>query len=100
MVITDLTNLTNISQVSDIVVFINRASDGIFLGMFTVTLFLIITLILMRRGSVLNAIYAASAITTLLSFILMTAFNLLWIYFIIYLMITVILTYIRYTEVG
>jgi len=100
MVITDLTNLTNITQVSDIVVFLNTNSDGLFLGMFTVALFIIITLILMRRSDILNAIYAASAVTTIISFILMTAFNLQWIYFIIYLMITVILTFIRYVGVG
>ena len=100
MAITDLTNLTNANQTSDIIIFLNQNSDGLFLGMFVVAMSFIFALIMMRRTTLLQAIWTSCGITTILCFLLMLYFSLSPIYFILYLAISVILTFINYAQVG
>ena len=100
MAITDLSNLSNSNSFSDLILFLNQNSNGMFFAMFVISLSIILIFILSRRTNIINALWVSATASTILCFIFMMASFLNWIYFMIYLVLTIIITFVRYTELG
>lgn len=100
MTITSLENLTNVNGFGDMINFLNQSTENMFMNFFVVSFSIILTFILSKRTSTVNALWVSCAVSTILSFIFMMANFMNYYFFIVYLIMTVIMTGIRYMEVG
>jgi hypothetical protein len=100
MPITNLDNLSTAENFSDIIGFLNQNTEGLFMAMFVFSFSMILILILARRMEALKAIWVSSGITTLLCFLFLLANFINWYVFVVYLLITVVITFFIYLGVD
>lgn len=96
----DLTNLTNASNIYGMVNFLNQESGGMFSTLLVISFSVILAVILLRRSQPLVAIWVSCLATTFLCFLFMLASLVNWYIFLIYFLITVVITFLRYVTVG
>ena len=74
--VTNLTNLTNAGNFIELVDYANDTTEGVLIIMFVLSLFIIITTLLLRRYEYQEAVFASSFVCLMLSIVL-TSINLL-----------------------
>jgi hypothetical protein len=100
MTVASLDNLTNVNGFGDMITFLNQVTGNMFMPMFVISFSVIMIFILRKTSTTVNSLWVSAAISTLLCFIFMMANFMNYYFFVVYLIITVIITGVRYMELG
>lgn len=98
--VTNITNLTSADSFFSIIEFLNQQSNGIFSTMIIISFSFILAIILLKKAEALVAIWVSAIASTVLCFFFMMVSLVNWYIFLIYFLITVVITFLKYTELG